>query len=150
MAFWIGGAPWRMCISIGTESETWRTGIGGIFPARLRHAGHVDEDVVFAELAGSAKLIEGLLHAEGADHMERDRKAELAADLPALFMAGQVDLAAHDHGDQLIVGGKMLRLDAPGVFRIFRIVAPALEIAEHDRRPASRRPSMAASECSGE
>ncbi len=30
-AFWIGGAPWRMCISMGTESDTWAPTSAAIF-----------------------------------------------------------------------------------------------------------------------
>ena len=58
--------------------------------------------------------------------------SELASDRPRRLEARQVDLAAHDHRHELVVGGEVLLLDAARVGRILIAghVAGALEVAE--------------------
>ncbi|CDZ70705.1 Hypothetical protein NGAL_HAMBI2610_23080 [Neorhizobium galegae bv. orientalis] len=51
----------------------------------------------------AGQLVEDRLHAERADHMQGDRNAEFAAERPGFLMEGQIDLAAHDHGQQPVV-----------------------------------------------
>ena len=59
-------------------------------------------------------------------------RPELASDLPGLLVARKVDLAAHDHGDELVARGEPLLLDADRVVRILVAgnASRALEIAE--------------------
>jgi hypothetical protein len=60
------------------------------------------------------------------------RKSQFAPDRPGLVEARQVDLAAHDHRDELVAGREPLALDAVGVGRILVAGdgARALEVAE--------------------
>jgi hypothetical protein len=95
----------------------------------------VDEKAILAELSGGRERVEGRLHSERADDMQSNRQVQLAPDSPRLLVARQIDLAAHEHAEQLIGRGKVLLADALGVAGIFRLLAPALEIAEH-RAPA--------------
>ena len=112
-----------------------RAGVGGGLPADVAHAGHMDEEAVRAELSGARQRVEGRLHSECADDMQGDRQVQLAADFPRVLVARQIDLAAHEHAEQLVGRGKVLLADALGVAGIFRLLAPALEIAE--RRAAA-------------
>jgi hypothetical protein len=112
----------------------------GRLPARLGNAGHVDEQIVGAELPGRGELVERLAHPERAHHMRRDRQVELAADLPGPLVARQVDLSAHDHGDELVVGREILLLDACGVPRVPGLLAVAFEVAESGASPRVHEP----------
>ena len=114
-----------------------RAGVGRRLPRHIAHARHMDEKAVRAEFPGFRQFVEGRLHAESADDMQGDRQAELAADFPRLLIARQIDLAAHEHADELVGRREVLLADAPGVAGIFRLLAPALEIAEHGA-PAGR------------
>ena len=114
--------------------------VGGRLPANLAHAGHMDEKAVRSEFSGFRQFVEGRLHSESADDMQSDRQAQFAADFPRLLIARQVDLAAHEHGEQLIGRSKVLLADALGVAGIFRLLAPALEIAEHRAPPGCAEP----------
>jgi len=74
--------------------------------------------------------------------MRRNLEPELAPDLPGLLVVRKVDLAAHDHGDELVGRGEPLLLDADSVVRILvaGIAADnsgtrALEIAEGGTAP---------------
>jgi hypothetical protein len=120
-----------MCISIGTANVTWAAGVGGGLPAKVAYAGHVDEKAIRAESTRIRQRVESRLHSERRDDMRGDRQAELPADFPRLLVARQIDLAAHEHAEQLLGRRKVLLADALGVARIFRLLAPALEIAEH-------------------
>jgi len=68
----------------------------------------------------------------------RDHQVELAPDRPGVLETRKVDLAAHDHGDELIVRGKELPFDAARIGRVLVAgnIARALEITE--RGAASR------------
>jgi hypothetical protein len=59
-------------------------------------------------------------------------QTELAPDYPSLLVVWKVDLAAHDHRDELVGRGEPLFLDADRVGRILVAgnAARALEIAE--------------------
>ena len=111
------------------------TRILSIFPAIVGHAGHMDEDVVLAEHARCAQFVERRLHPEGTDNMKGNRQIQLAPDLPGGFVTRHIYLATHDHGCQLVIGGKVLLLDACSVGGIFRAFAPTLEIAEDTAPP---------------
>ena len=76
--------PCRMFISIGTASETVAPASATFCQAMSDIAGHVDEQVVGPERASAGALVEGRAHAEGAEDVRGDRKAELAADRPGL------------------------------------------------------------------
>src|SRR4051812_14771570 len=90
-------------------------------PALVRHAGHVDEQmlVLLSEpqlpvVAGSAvgELVEGRAYAERREDMRRKLELLLTPDVPGELVVGQVDLDAHDHVDELIAGRKPLIVDA--------------------------------------
>ena len=117
-----------------------RAGVGGGFPADIAHSGHVYENAVLAEFAGFGEFVESRLHSERGDDMERDREAKLAPNFPRALIAWQIDLAAHEHREQLVGRRKMLLANARGVARIFRLVAPALEVAEHRAPPGRSQP----------
>ena len=114
-----------------------RAGVGGGLPGHVAHAGHMDEEAIRAELSGRRQRVEGRLHSERADDMQGDRQAQFAPDLPRVLVARQIDLAAHEHAEQLVGRGEMLLADASRVAGIFRLLAPALEIAEYG--PAAGR-----------
>jgi hypothetical protein len=99
-------------------------------PRVVGHAGHVDEDVVGAEDALLRKFVEGGCHAEGRHHVQRDLQVELAPDLPHLLVALDIDLAAHDHAQKLVVGGEILLPDAARAAGMLLAFPPAFEIAE--------------------
>ena len=40
--------------------------------------------------------------AEGREDVRRDLQAQIAPDLPGFFVARQINLAAHDHADELV------------------------------------------------
>ena len=108
-----------------------RASVGRRLPGHVAHARHMDEEAIGSEFPGFREFVEGRLHSESADHMQGDRQAEFAPDLPRLLIAWQVDLAAHEHAEQLVGRRKMLFTKARGVAGIFRLVAPTLEIAEY-------------------
>src|SRR5690606_13778614 len=112
-----------------------RSRIRSALPGHVGHAGHMDEDVVGSELTALGERVESGTHAEGLNDVQGNREAKLATDLPGLLVAGDVDLAAHHHRKQLVLGREVLLLQPPGVAGIFQLVAPALEIAE-DRTAA--------------
>jgi hypothetical protein len=62
--------------------------------------------------------------------MQRDLQVELAPDLPHLLVALDIDLAAHDHAQKLVVGGEILLPDAARAAGMLLAVPPAFEIAE--------------------
>src|SRR5665213_2689984 len=105
-------------------------GIAHHTPAIFAHAGHVDEDVVRAEHTVLAHLVERRDHAEYREHVQRDWDVQLATHLPGLLPAGDIDFAAHDEADELVVGGEVLLDQTARVERILQLVAPAFEIAE--------------------
>ena len=90
----------------------------------------MDEQIVRSQHLFLDQIGERLGHAEAADDMRRDRDAKLASDGLGFVIARQIDLAAHDHGDKLVVGRKILLLDAPRVRRIIGFFATAFEISE--------------------
>src|SRR4029434_8906050 len=94
----------------------------------------VDEQIVRAELPRSGELVERLAHPERAHDMRRDRQIELAPNLPRLLVARPVDLPTHHHGDELIVGREILRLDARRIAWIPGLLALPFEIAEDGAR----------------
>src|SRR5688572_32308360 len=51
-----------------------------------------------------------------------------------LFRSRKINLAAHDHGHELVVGGEVLPFDAPGVLRILVAgnCARALEVRSEE------------------
>ena len=106
-------------------------GVGGGLPADVAHAGHMDEKAIRAELSGGRERVESRLHSKGADDMQGDRQVQFAPDFPRVLVARQIDLAAHEHAEQLVGRRKVPFADAFGVAGIFRLLAPALEIAEH-------------------
>ena len=134
----IGGMPCRMFISIGNASETWAPDVLDLLPGEVGHAGHVDEQVVRADadvVVDAARACGEVVHdranAERRQDMRRDLEVELAADRPGLGVrrVAQVDLAAHDHVDELIARGEPLLLDAGRVGGIafgLPAAAPAL------------------------
>src|SRR6266581_4164118 len=60
--------------------------------------------------------------------MRRNLEPELAPDVPGLLVARKVDLAAHDHADELVARAKPLLLHADRDLRI-RIVRVGRESA---------------------
>jgi hypothetical protein len=126
-----------MFSSIGTASDTPAPAVLHLLPAHVGHPGHVDEQVVGAELVGRGERIEGRAHAEAADDVRHHLQPELAPEGPGRLEARQVDLAAHGHGQELVVGAEVLRLDAGGIRRILVAgdIARALEVAEHAAPP---------------
>jgi hypothetical protein len=96
-------------------------GILDPLPSHVRHPGDVDEQVVGSELVSGGEIVKGRSHAERADDVRRNDQAELPPDRPGRPEARKVDLAAHDHGDELVVRGEELLLDAA---RIGRILIP--------------------------
>ena len=92
-----------------------------LLPAEIRHAGHVDEQVVGSEpdvvvdAAGAGgEVVEDRADAERREDVCRDLKSELAPDRPCLGIGrlAEIDLAAHDHGDELVARGEPALLDA--------------------------------------
>ena len=69
--------------------------------------------------------------------MRRNLQAELAPDRPGLRVGRQVDLAAHDHGDELVGRREPLLLDAGRISRVLVAgnATGALEIAEGGAAP---------------
>src|SRR5205807_3737213 len=55
--------------------------------------------------------VQGRANAERRQDVCRNLEAELAPDLPSLLVGGKVDLATHDHGDELVARGEPLFLD---------------------------------------
>ena len=120
----IGGMPWRMFISIGNAIETWTPFVFHRLPAEIRHPGHVDEQVVGSEpdiVAGATgaggEVVQDRTHAERRKDVRRDLQPELAPDRPCLGVGrfAKVDLAAHDHGGELVARGEPALLDAERV-----------------------------------
>src|SRR5258708_19744469 len=94
-------------------------------PAHVRHPGHMDEQVVGPEPERAAvptlalgEQVQGGANAERREDMRRDLEPELAPDLPSFLVARKVDLAAHDHGDELVGRREPLFLDADRVVRV--------------------------------
>ena len=107
--------PWRICISIGNGERHMGRPDRRALPGHVRHAGHVDEDVVLAELARSASSSKVGAHANVPNHMKARWAGRARGRSPRTLVAGQVDLAAHDNGEQLVVGKeKMLLAGCPG------------------------------------
>src|SRR6185369_12271380 len=114
-------------------------------PGGVGHARHVDEQVVSAEADSAVaafpggEVVEDRPDAEGRKNMRRHLQAELATDFPGVVGAlrAEIDLAAHDHVDELVAGGEPLLLDAPRVERILIAGNPAgaLEVAEGGAAP---------------
>src|ERR1700681_4805894 len=102
----------------------------------------MDEQVVGTEpdvATGRAALALGEQVQDGSDpkrreDVSRNLETERSPDLPGLCVgrSAKVDLAAHDHGDELVARGEPLLLDADRVARILVAgnAARALEIAE--------------------
>src|SRR5262249_7113349 len=109
-------------------------------PARLGDAGHVNEQIVRAELPRGGELVERLAHPERAHDMRRDRQIELGPNLPRLLVDRPVDLPTHHHGDELIVGREMLRLDARRIAWIPGLLALPFEVAEDSASPRVHEP----------
>jgi hypothetical protein len=79
-------------------------------PAHIRHAGHVDEQVVGTNrgVAGTAlalgKLVKNRTDTERREDVCNDLQAELPPDRPRLLrsLRAEIDLTAHDHVDELV------------------------------------------------
>ena len=109
-------------------------------PAGVRHAGHVDEQVVgsdpdvVVDAAGTrGEVVQDRADAERRQDVRRDLDVELATDPPGLAVGRlpEIDLAAHDEADERIG-----RQDARQARRILRILVPrniagAFEVAQH-------------------
>src|SRR6266700_1276266 len=81
------------------------------------------------------QLVQDRANPEWGQDVRRDLEAELAPDGPGLLIClrPKVDLAAHDHGDELVARGEPFLMDAERVLRIGvvrRVASRALEIAE--------------------
>src|SRR5256884_4323519 len=135
----MGGMPCRMFISIGKAIETctplsltacqplldipvmWMNRLSGPSPMSLLRPA--------VPSARSSRI--GRIRRED---VRRNLETELAPDLPRLCVGqfAQVDLAAHDHVDELIIRGEPLLFDAGRVTRILVAgnATGALEIAE--------------------
>ncbi len=125
-----------------------RAGVVDRLPAQVGHPGHMDEQVVGPdfEVAGRlagwtgatlalGELVQDRANPERRQDVRRDLEFELAPDRPGLLvdLRPEIDLAAHDHGDELIGRGEPLLVDAERVLRIGvvrRIGSGSLEIAE--------------------
>jgi hypothetical protein len=101
-----------------------------------------DPDILAGASPTLGKLIKDRRDAEGREDVRRDLQVELAPDRPGLRVGRcpQIDLAAHDHVDELVRGREPLPLDPKRILRIGMAkrvdgdaLAGALEIAE--RRP---------------
>ncbi len=115
-------------------------------PGRVGHPRHVDEQVVRSDpdivLAAShprGERVHGRADTERRENVRRDLETEVSTDRPGLLgrRIPEIDLAAHDHMDELVRGGEPLRFDAGGVLRILvagigaeNVRARAFEIAE--------------------
>ena len=134
-------------------------------PGGVGHARHVDEQVVAsdADVAvaadSSSQLVESRPDAERRKDVRGDLEAEPPPDRPGQVgrLVVEVDLAAHDHMDQLVARGEPLRHQAAASVGYLlsglvpRMLAPALsKKPKAARRPVSKRAWTAASECCGE
>src|ERR1700675_4283475 len=117
-------------------------------PALVGHPGHVDEQIVGTDLEVAGRLavrpdaaeplgelIQDRADPEREQGVRRDLESELAPDGPGLLvdLRPKVDLAAHDHGNELVARGEPLPLDAERVLRIGivrGVASRAFEIAE--------------------
>ncbi len=108
-----------------------------LLPAHVRHPSHVNEQVVGTELVGRSQRVERRTQAEAADDVRGDRNLQLASDGPGGFETRDVELAAHDHRQQLVARGEVLLLDAARVGWIFIAgnSTGALEVAEDAAAP---------------
>ena len=164
-----GGMPWRMFISIGNAIDTLRAGLGNLLPGSVGHPGHVHEQVVradldAAEVAGTVvnvggdagELIEDRADPERRQDVRRDLQAELASEGPGRprRRVAQIDLAAHHHRDERIVGGEDIVPEEGGTRRIPASAvdaAGALEEAELGAPPCvTQSLDRRQSECSFE
>src|SRR5215469_4478523 len=94
-------------------------------PAIVGHPGHVDEEIVRSEpecptVASLAfrEQVQRRADAERREYMCRNLEVEVASDVPSVLVTGQVNLAAHYHGHELVGRGEPLLLDAGCVVRI--------------------------------
>ena len=138
----IGGMPWRMFISIGNAIETCAPTSFTLFQADVRHAGHVDEQVVGSDPmlwslppVPRGEVVEDRADAERRQDVRRDLEAELAADRPGLAVGRlpEIDLAAHDHVDEFVARrepARLMRVASVGYWFPGN-AAGAFEIAEH-------------------
>ena len=97
------------------------------------------KQVVGSEPQGAAvaalafgKQIQGRADTERGEDVRGNLQTELTPDNPGLLVARKVDLAAHDHRDELVGRGEPLFLDADRIGRILIAgnAARALEVAE--------------------
>jgi hypothetical protein len=136
-----------MFISMGAAIDTRAPTSLTFSPRRIGHARHVNEDVVLAHgdvgagrAAGAlGELVEDRANAERRENVRRDLQMQLAPDRPGLGVGfgPEIDLAAHDHVDELVLRGEPLLLDAERVLRVLVTgdTARALEIAEGGAAP---------------
>jgi hypothetical protein len=83
-------------------------------PSEVGHPGHVDEqiigpdpDVVIDAALSRSELVEDRPYPERREDVRRNRQTELAPDRPGLRVGRrpEIDLAAHDHSDELVCRG---------------------------------------------
>ena len=142
----MGGMPWRMFISIGKAIETctplsltpcqprsdipvmWMNRLSGPSPMSL-----------LTPPVPCGEIVQDRADPERREDVRRNLETELAPDLPGLRVGRfpQVDLAAHDHVDELVARGEPLLLDAERILRILVAgdATRALEIAEGGAAP---------------
>jgi len=134
-----------MFISIRHGERDAGAGVLHHLPGEIGHPRHVDEQVVGTEPDGAFTFADGVElrgHAEAADDVRGDGDIELAPEIPGSCVEARglkVDLAAHEHGHELVARREVLLLDAACVVRIRRTrrrslqIGPrALEITEDD------------------
>ena len=116
-------------------------------PSKVGHPGHMDEqivgpdpDVVVDAALAHGELVQDRTYPERREDVRRNLQTELASDRPGLRVdrRPEVDLAAHDHRDELVGRGEVLLFDAEGILGICIVRAVgsrALEVAERRTTP---------------
>ncbi len=117
-----------------------------LLPGEIGHAGHVDEevvrpdaDIVLVAAGAGGEVVHDRANAERRQNVRGNLQVELPSQRPRLLggRVAQIDLAAHHHGDELVVRREVAVSDAGRILRILVAgnAAGALEIAE--RRAAA-------------
>ena len=153
--------PWRIAHLDRECDRDFGADILDLLPGGVRHPGHVDEQVVFADLdafeglagevgdvgADTGELIEGSGDRGCARRSGRrvgDRSSRTAG-----RRVPQIDLAAHDKADEIVADRLPAMRAASGI--LVPGMLPALsKKPSMARRPVSRNALTAASECCGE